>query len=138
MRAVYKGGLPITPKVTPGIGVAGIILMLAGLCCCLVGIKIKRYGLVIPGHSGWKLEMLISETCRLHIFLSTAYLTSLSVTVLIIYVMNPPTKDAIQGGYVVAAVVTGLILGGLAVIFPEVTEGLGCLLGGFCVSMWCE
>ena len=36
----------------------------------------------------------------------------------------------------VAAVLTGLIFGALSLIFKEVTEGLGCLLGGFCLSMW--
>ena len=36
----------------------------------------------------------------------------------------------------VAAVVTGLIFGALALVFKEVTDGLGCLLGGFCLSMW--
>lgn len=51
--------------------------------------------------------------------------------------MNPPVVDAIQGAYVTAVVITGLLTGGLAVVFPEVTEALGCLLGGFCVSMWC-
>lgn len=39
--AVYSGGLPIEPKVTPGIGIAGVILMLAGAPFCLVGIKLK-------------------------------------------------------------------------------------------------
>lgn len=58
--------------------------------------------------------------------------------VLIVYVMNPPVKDAIQGAYVLAATVTGLFFGAVAVIFPEVTEKLGCLLGGFCLSMWCK
>jgi len=39
----YPGyGLPIIPKITPGLGVAGVSLMIAGLCCCLIGIKIKR------------------------------------------------------------------------------------------------
>ncbi|KAI7562390.1 hypothetical protein KC343_g12616 [Hortaea werneckii] len=50
--------------------------------------------------------------------------------------MNPPVSDAIQGAYMVAAVITGLIFGALALIFKEVTEGLGCLLGGFCLAMW--
>jgi hypothetical protein len=49
-KDVYRGGLPIQPSITPGLGVAGIILMIAGLCCCLIGIKIKRYGLVIFAH----------------------------------------------------------------------------------------
>jgi len=31
---------------------------------------------------------------------------------------------------------SGIVLGGGALIFKEVTEGLGCLLGGFCLSMW--
>lgn len=74
----------------------------------------------------------------LHIFLSTALLASLGVTVLVVYVMNPPVKFAIEGAYVTAATITGLLTGGLAVVFPEVTEALGCLLGGFCVSMWCQ
>lgn len=50
--------------------------------------------------------------------------------------MNPPVSNAIQGAYVVAATMTGLILGGAAIVFTEMTEGLGCLLGGFCFSMW--
>lgn len=32
--------------------------------------------------------------------------------------------------------ITGLIFGGGSVVFADVTEGLGCLLGGFCLSMW--
>ncbi|CZR54525.1 uncharacterized protein PAC_04409 [Phialocephala subalpina] len=106
--------LPITPVVTPGFAVGGVILMLTGAVYTLVGIKNK-----------W-----------LHIYLSAAYLASLAVTVLIIYVMNPPVSNAVQGAYVVAVVMTGGILGGAAIIFQEMTEGLGCLLGGFCLSMW--
>lgn len=52
------------------------------------------------------------------------------------YVMHPPVQDAVQGGYFVAVFCTGVIFGGLALIFHEITEGLGCLLGGFCLSMW--
>ncbi|KAI9844361.1 MAG: hypothetical protein M1837_005665 [Sclerophora amabilis] len=106
--------LPIQPYITPGLSVAGVILLLAGSVFTLIGIKNRR----------------------IHIFLSTAFLASLAVTVLIIYVLHPPISNAIQGAYVVAAVITGLIFGALSIIFPEVTEGLGCLLGGFCLSMW--
>lgn len=77
------------------------------------------------------------EKHSLQIFLSTFFLSGLGVTVLIVYVMNPPVVDAIQGAYVTAVIITGILTGGLAVVFPEVTEALGCLLGGFCVSMWC-
>ncbi|KAL8870967.1 MAG: hypothetical protein Q9174_003105 [Haloplaca sp. 1 TL-2023] len=106
--------LPITPTITPALAVAGAILMLTGLFYTLIGIKTK-----------W-----------LHIFFSTAYLTSLAVTVLIVYVMHPPVSNAVQGAYFVAACVTGLIFGGGSVIFADVTEGLGCLLGGFSLAMW--
>ncbi|KAK3676441.1 hypothetical protein LTR78_003717 [Recurvomyces mirabilis] len=106
--------LPIQPVITPGLGIAGVILMATGIALALVGIKHQ-----------W-----------LHVFLSTALLTALAVTVLIVYVMNPPVPNAIQGAYVVAAVMTGLIFGSLALVFKEVAEGLGCLLGGFCLSMW--
>jgi len=40
---IYKGGLPVKPQVTPGFGVAGVVLILAGLCYGFVGIKIRRY-----------------------------------------------------------------------------------------------
>lgn len=69
-------------------------------------------------------------------FLSTAYLTSLATLVLIIYVINPPVKDAIQGAYFVGIFMSGIIFGGGALIFQDITEGLGCLLGGFALSMW--
>jgi len=72
----------------------------------------------------------------LQTFFSVTYLGNLAITVLILYVMTVPVSDAIQGAYLVAIVLTGLILGAGATIFKELTEGLGCILGGFCVSMW--
>ncbi|KAI1312037.1 hypothetical protein F5Y03DRAFT_262612 [Xylaria venustula] len=111
---IPAGQLPLTPRLTPGWGVAGALLLISGIAYTLIGIK-----------NAW-----------LYTSFSAAFLSALSVTVLIVYVMTPPVSDAIQGGYVVAAVVTGLILGGVSIIFREITEGLGCLLGGFCVSMW--
>ncbi|KAG0652330.1 hypothetical protein D0Z07_1416 [Hyphodiscus hymeniophilus] len=108
------GKLPLTPEVTPAYCVAGIILMLSGAVYTIVGIKNRH----------------------LHICLSAGYLASLAVTVLILYVMNPPVSNAIQGAYLVAVVATGVVLGGAAIVFSELTEGLGCLLGGFALSMW--
>ena len=102
------------PTITPALSVAGVLLMLTGVFYTLIGIRTKR----------------------LHVFLSTAYLVSLAVTVLIIYVMHPPISNAIQGAYFVAAFFTGVIFGGGSVVFADVTEGMGCLLGGFCLSMW--
>ena len=89
-------------------------MIISGLVFCLIGIKNKE----------------------VYNFLSTGYLVSLAVTVLIIYVMNPPVSNAVQGAYLVAAVVTGLIFGALALVFSEITDGLGCALGGFCLGMW--
>ncbi|KAI5924957.1 hypothetical protein F4810DRAFT_104462 [Camillea tinctor] len=111
---IAPGELPLQPVLTPGWGVAGAIMMTTGIVLALIGIK-----------NTW-----------LHTFFSAAYLASLSVTVLILYVMTPPVPVAIQGAYVVAVVCTGLIIGGAATLFRELTEGLGCLLGGFCVGMW--
>lgn len=50
--------------------------------------------------------------------------------------MHPPVSNAVQGAYFVAAFVTGVIFGGGSVVFADVTEGLGCLLGGYCLAMW--
>ncbi|KAI2471515.1 hypothetical protein F4781DRAFT_113902 [Annulohypoxylon bovei var. microspora] len=111
---VVQGELPLPPRLTPGWGVSGAILLLTGIVYTLIGIK-----------NAW-----------LHTFFSSAYIASLCVTVLIVYVMNPPISDAIQGAYVVAAICTGIILGGAATAFRELTEPLGCLLGGFCLAMW--
>ncbi|KAI1114776.1 hypothetical protein F5Y14DRAFT_152692 [Nemania sp. NC0429] len=111
---IPEGQLPIQPRLTPGWGIAGAILLISGVTYTLVGIK-----------NAW-----------LYTFFSAAFLSGLSVTVLVVYVMIPPVPVAIEGAYVVAAVVTGLILGGAATVFQEITEGLGCLLGGFSVAMW--
>ncbi|KAI2637561.1 hypothetical protein GGS21DRAFT_512135 [Xylaria nigripes] len=111
---ITAGQLPISPRLTPGWGIAGAILLTSGATYTLVGIK-----------NAW-----------LHTFFSAAFLSGLSVTVLIVYVMVTPVSAAVEGAYVVAAVVAGVILGGAATIFREITEGLGCLLGGFCFAMW--
>ncbi|KAL8370285.1 hypothetical protein RB595_000594 [Gaeumannomyces hyphopodioides] len=111
---IPEGQLPLEPSLTPGWGVAGTIMLLTGAVYAFIGIKMQS----------------------LHTFFSTAYLTALSTAVLIVYVMTPPVADGIQGAYVVAVVLTGAILGGIAIIFKEITECLGCLLGGFCLSMW--
>jgi hypothetical protein len=106
--------LPIVPELTPGYGIAGVIMLVTGSFYGMVGIRNKG----------------------LHVFLSAAYLASLAVTVLIVYVMAPPVSHGIQGAYVVAIVLTGLILGGASLLIINLVEGLGCLFGGFCVAMW--
>ncbi|KAL1793470.1 hypothetical protein ACET3X_008452 [Alternaria dauci] len=109
-----KDPLPISPKLTPAMGITGVLLLLSGLGYAIVGIKNK-----------W-----------VYVFGSAAYLTALAVTVLIVYLMNPPVSDAIQGAFFVAAFFTGVIFGILSLVFSDITEGFGCLLGGFCLSMW--
>ncbi|MCJ1388306.1 hypothetical protein MMC18_001152 [Xylographa bjoerkii] len=106
--------LPILPTITPALGIAGVILILSGTVYTLIGIKNRL----------------------VQIFLSVGYLTSLSITVLIVYVMNPPVSNGVEGAYLVAAVVPAIMLGAGALIFKDITEGFGCILGGFCFSMW--
>ncbi|KAJ5948919.1 hypothetical protein N7454_002226 [Penicillium verhagenii] len=113
-KGTYTGGLPIQPRITPALGVGGFLLLAAGAVLAFVGIRKPR----------------------ISIFLSTGILAALGVTVLIEYVMSPPVSDAVQGGYLVAIFFTGAIFGGLALVFKEITEGLCCLLGGFCIGMW--
>ncbi|KAH7328489.1 hypothetical protein B0I35DRAFT_473190 [Stachybotrys elegans] len=111
---IPEGQLPLTPEITPGWGVAGVIMLITGIVYNIIGIKNRL----------------------IHTFFSTAYITSLGVTVLIIYVMSVPISNALQGGYVVAAVVSGCAAGVASMFFKELTEGLGCALGGFSMSMW--
>lgn len=106
--------LPIQPSLNPALGIGGVILMICGLGLGFVGIKHRE-----------------TQT-----FISTALLVALAIEVLIIYLMHPPVPVAIQGAYLVAGVCGGGLLGGLALIFKEVSEGFGCVLGGFCFAMW--
>ncbi|KXJ94793.1 hypothetical protein Micbo1qcDRAFT_232204 [Microdochium bolleyi] len=106
--------LPLEPRLTPGWGVAGCLFLISGLIYTVIGIK-----------NQW-----------LQTFLSTAYIGGTCTTILIVYLILPPVPDGIQGAYVVASVLAGLVLGGAATIFKELTEGFGCLLGGFCLGMW--
>lgn len=50
--------------------------------------------------------------------------------------MHTPVSKAAEGAYVVAACVTGVIAGGGSLLFQDITEGISCFLGGFCLSMW--
>ncbi|KAH9859999.1 hypothetical protein IAQ61_011783 [Plenodomus lingam] len=106
--------LPIQPRLNPAMGLTGVVLLISGLVYAIIGIKNK-----------W-----------VYVFGSAAYLTALSVSVLIVYLMSPPVSNAVQGAFFVAAFVTGLIFGALSLVFADITEGFGCLLGGFCLSMW--
>ncbi|EME42900.1 hypothetical protein DOTSEDRAFT_72366 [Dothistroma septosporum NZE10] len=106
--------LPIIPKLNPPLGVAGVIMMLAGLTLAFIGIKNRQ----------------------VQIFISTALLVGLGIEVLIVYLMQPPVPVGIQGAYLVAGVLGGLLVAGGALVFPEMSEGFGCILGGFCFSMW--
>ena len=71
-----------------------------------------------------------------HTFFSSAFLMALGVTVLIIYVMNVPVSNGLQGAYVAATILSACALGAASLFCKELTEGLGCALGGFCLSMW--
>ncbi|EEH36879.2 hypothetical protein PAAG_07297 [Paracoccidioides lutzii Pb01] len=106
--------LPLPPRINPGLSVVGIVLIIAGGIYALIGVKTK-----------W-----------IQIFLSTGFLSAVAVTILIIYLIQPPVSNATQGGFVVAAVATGAIFGGVSLAFQEVTERLGSMLGGFSLSMW--
>ncbi|KAK2803712.1 hypothetical protein FQN51_002941 [Onygenales sp. PD_10] len=106
--------LPLAPKITPALSVAGVFLILAGGVYTLIGIR-----------NQW-----------VQISLSAAFLSALAVTILIVYLLQPPISNAVQGAFFVASLVSGLIVGSLCLAFQEVTEGLGCILGGFCLSMF--
>ena len=112
--SVDDGSLPLPAEITPALSMAGAFLMLSGVIYTLIGIKNKT----------------------IQIFISTAYLIALAITVLLIYIIVPPISDAIQGAYFVAAFVPAALIGGLALIFKDVTEGLGSAAGGFALSMW--
>ncbi|OGM42594.1 hypothetical protein ABOM_009609 [Aspergillus bombycis] len=111
---IAPGALPLQPTITPALGVGGFLLIVAGAVLAIIGIR-----------NLW-----------IQVFLSTAFLAAIGVTVLIVYVMNPPVRVAVQGAYLVAIFFTAVTFGALSLVFKELTEGLGCLLGGFCSSMW--
>lgn len=66
----------------------------------------------------------------------------ISVQVLIFYVMSVPdgnTSDGVQGAYLIAIVLPGIILGGVLQQYVQwLAKRSGCIVGGFCVAMWIE
>ncbi|KZL79677.1 sulfite exporter family protein [Colletotrichum incanum] len=112
---IPEGQLPIEPIITPGWGVAGVILLCTGVIYTLIGIK----------------------NTVLHNAFSVAYVVGLGIAVLVVYVMVVPVSNASQGAYVVAAVLPAVFAGVLSSwFFKEITECLACALGGFCFAMW--
>ena len=136
-------------------GVGGFILIVLGAILALIGIRNLWYERSCTANAAFTYQRMEN---RVQVFLSAGFLTSLGVVVshsppssvrtslrtpiltpeqvLIIYVMSPPVTNAVQGAYLVAVFSTGLTFGALAIVFKELTEGLGCLFGGFCFSMW--
>ncbi|KAK6008827.1 hypothetical protein QM012_000730 [Aureobasidium pullulans] len=112
-----RDGLPLQPRLTPAFGVAGALLILTGLAYACASI-------------------------RLYMFLSCAYLASICITVLIVYVMtvsDDNVSDGIQGAYLVAIVLPGVILGGVLQQYVQwLAKRSGCIVGGFCMAMWIE
>lgn len=106
--------LPLKPRITPTLSVAGVLLICLGTAYALIGVKIRW--ILIP--------------------VGIFFLIDIAVTVLLAYVANPPVSDGIQGAYFGAILGSGLILGAASWCFKEITEGLICLLGGYCFSMW--
>ncbi|GKT43830.1 uncharacterized protein ColSpa_04011 [Colletotrichum spaethianum] len=112
---IPAGQLPLQPTITPGWAVAGVILLCTGVVYTLIGIK----------------------NTVLHNAFSVAYVVSLGIAVLVVYVMVVPVSNASQGAYVVAAVLPAVFAGVLSSwFFKEITECLACALGGFCFAMW--
>lgn len=114
LGTIADGELPLQPEITPGFGVAGFVLLVSGVAYALFAKRIKF----------------------LYCFFSVAFLAAIGVTVLILYLMDLPVSNAIQGAYVVAVIGTGAVAGGASYLFQDVLECLGCFLGGFCFSMW--
>ncbi|KAF2404371.1 hypothetical protein EJ06DRAFT_200081 [Trichodelitschia bisporula] len=106
--------LPIIPVISPAVGVAGALLLVTGLLYCTIGIKSKSY----------------------HLFFSTLYSIGICVIVLVLYLINPPASNGIQGAYLGIALAAGVVGGVFSLIFREHTQIVVYQLGGFCFAMW--
>ncbi|OAX82392.1 hypothetical protein ACJ72_03254 [Emergomyces africanus] len=126
--------LPLKPKITPGLSIAGVVLIIAGGIYALVGVR-NKWLRSLPLLLAFAKSLIVLYK-RIQIFFSVGFLSALAVTILIIYLMKPPVSDAVQGAFFVAAFITGSIFGGISLAFQEVSEGFGCMLGGFTLSMW--
>jgi hypothetical protein len=62
--------------------------------------------------------------------------------VLIVDVMSVPDQgisDTVQGAFLIAIVLPGIVLGGLVPwLIKWLAKCMGCIVGGFCMAMWLE
>lgn len=70
--------LPLHPRITPGLAIAGVILMAAGTAYALIGIKNKWWAFLLESLLQGSLA---DDARRLHVPLSAAFLTGLAVIV---------------------------------------------------------
>ncbi|KAH0283857.1 hypothetical protein M436DRAFT_65707 [Aureobasidium namibiae CBS 147.97] len=112
--------LPLPPRLTPAFGLAGALLIMTSIPYALASI---RYG-------------------RLYMSISCTYLVCIGITVIILFTtkhLDAGISDRAQGGYLVAAVLPAIIVGGLLQWFVGwLARRAGCVLGGFCMAMWIE
>lgn len=85
-QQVADGALPLTPVLTPAIGVAGVIMLVSGCFYTFGGV---RY----PG------------ICN---FMSSTYMIALLMALLLVYLLQRPVSNGVQGGYLVGVVVSRL------------------------------
>ena len=64
-------------------------------------------------NTAWYLRALLGQDW------SVDYVTALGISVLIVYVMNVPVSNALQGGYVTAIVLSGCTVGAAAMFFAH-------------------
>ncbi|EAT83545.2 hypothetical protein SNOG_09353 [Parastagonospora nodorum SN15] len=121
-------------------GLTGALLLITGLVYAVIGIKNKWY--VRPPYTDDYLQstsnvsVMINHDLMLALEDDSVTNTCTNFDQDLFYLMNPPVSDGVQGAFFVAAFFTGLIFGVLSLVFSDITEGFGCLLGGFCLSMW--
>lgn len=113
---VPVGQLPVTPQLTGGLGLAGVVLMIAGFAYAFYSIRKPKVA----------------------VFFSTAFLTVIAYTCMAVFLYEPPSTQGGQAGIAIGGILVAAIFGagGMKCLIGWGKHAVCYMLAGFCICMW--
>lgn len=113
---VPAGQLPVTPRVTAGLGIIGVVLIASGAAYAFYSIRRPKLACLF----------------------STAFLTATAYACMAVFLYEPPATQGGQAGLAIGGIlVSGLAgVGGMKALTGWGKHAMCYMLAGFCLCMW--